>query len=211
MIPKIKICGLTRDCDIDYVNEAQPEYIGFVFAKSKRQISPEQAMTLKTKIRKGISVVGVFIDAPQKQVIRLMKDKVIDIAQFHGNESPFYVEEIKKQIDGSLIKAVGIGKNEYSDSFFETYKEAGADYFLFDSVLESNPTRYGGTGITFDWCKTPKVSLPFFLAGGLHANNIETAISIAEPYGIDVSSGVEANGVKDKDKILEMIRRVRNG
>ena len=210
MRPKIKICGLTRECDIDYINEAQPEYIGFVFAKSRRQISEEYASALKARTRKEINVVGVFVDAPQEQIIRLMENKIIDIAQFHGSESPSYMEGVKKRVDGYLIKAVRMGEDGYSTSFFEDYKEAGADYFLFDSASANHPTNYGGTGITFDWSKIPAVPLPFFLAGGLHADNAEAAASIVKPYAIDLSSGVEVNGVKDKDKILEIIRRVRN-
>lgn len=208
MKPKIKICGLTRECDVDYVNEAGPEYIGFVFADSRRRIDEAGAAHLKSRVKSGIAAAGVFVNAPAEQIIRLMHNGTIDIVQLHGQEPPAYVEEIKRRINGPVIKAVRIGEEEYPSSFFEEYAEAGADYFLFDSGTTGGG--YGGTGVVFDWNRIPRTPLPYFLAGGLHAENIGEAVSYAAPYAVDISSGVEKDGVKDRDKILEIIRRIRD-
>jgi phosphoribosylanthranilate isomerase len=205
---KIKICGLTRECDIDYVNEAGPEYLGFVFAGSRRQIDEAGAARLKSRIKSGIAAVGVFVNAPAEQIIRLMENGIIDIVQLHGQETPSYVEEIKRRANGPVIKAIRIGEEEYPSAYFEEYANAGTDYFLFDSGTSGGG--YGGTGVVFDWNRIPRTPLPYFLAGGLHAENIGAALSHAQPYAVDISSGVETNGVKDRDKILEIIRRVRD-
>ncbi len=208
MKPKIKICGLTRECDIDYVNEAGPEYIGFVFADSRRQIDEAGAAHLKSRVKSGVSAVGVFVNASTEQIIRLMQNGTIDIVQLHGQEPPAYVEEIKRRISGPVIKAVRIGEEEYPSAFLEEYANSGADYFLFDSGTAGGG--YGGTGVAFDWNRIPKTPLPYFLAGGLHAENIGEAVSYAKPYAVDISSGVEKDGVKNRDKILEIIRRIRD-
>lgn len=210
MKPKIKICGLTRECDIDYVNEASPEYFGFIFAKSKRQIDEKAAALLKARAKSGIKAVGIFVDASKERIIRLVQNGTIDIVQLHGQETPSYVEHVKKLTGGLVIKAIPIGEKEYPGFMLEEYKNAGTDYFLFDSKAIGRDSGYGGTGVTFDWSRIPKAPLPYFLAGGLNAQNIVTAVSHVNPYAVDISSGVETDGVKDKDKILEIIRRVRD-
>lgn len=210
MRPKIKICGLTRECDIDYINEAGPEYIGFVFAQSKRQVDTERAVFLKSKIKPGIETVGVFVNAPPEHVCSLVNRGTIDIVQLHGHETPSYVERIKKLTSAPLIKAVRMGEETYRSLFFEEYKNAGIDYFLLDSASAAGSSGYGGTGITFNWGKIPEMPLPYFLAGGLNAGNIREAARVASPYAVDISSGAETGGVKDRDKILEIIRRVRD-
>lgn len=208
---KVKICGLTRECDIDYVNEAKPEYIGFVFAKSKRQIDEENAFHLRQKLNDNIVPVGVFVNAPQEQIERIYKNQTISVIQLHGDESPQYVEELKKKTAATIIKAVSIGEEEYTEAFFNTYIKSGVTYFLFDkkAVTQKNVI-YGGTGTAFDWSRIPQTSLPYFLAGGLNKENIAKAVSDTRAFAMDISSGVETDGVKDKDKIIEMIRRIRN-
>lgn len=204
--PKIKICGLTRDCDIDYINEAQPDYIGFVFAPARREISEKEAQRLRGRIAEGIQAVGVFVDAPIEWVVKLKQEGVIDIAQLHGSETVEYVKRLKEQTDCCMIKAMHPERGS-DKSLYEQYEKAGIDYFLFDS---HSRIQVGGTGQIFDWNKIPQVSRPWFLAGGLHVGNVESAIVQLRPYALDISSGVETDGFKDREKILEIIRRIRN-
>lgn len=185
---KIKICGIFCEGDIDYVNEASPDYIGFVFAKSKRIISKEKAAIFKKKLNPKIKAVGVFVDEDIAVVNSMFDEKIIDIVQLHGKESEEYISRVK----AITIKAVRLG---------ETIPQ-NADYILFDSAN-------AGSGKVFDWSLLPQIEQPFFLAGGINIINIDNAIKI-NPYCIDISSGVETNGYKDKNKIMEMVRRVRN-
>ncbi len=186
---KIKICGVMRECDIDYVNYAQPEYVGFVFAPSRRRISVESAAVFKSKLIPHISAVGVFVDEDIDFINRLVHDKIIDIVQLHGRESDDYIQ----RINAPTIKAVRIGEDINRPS----------EFLLFDGVK-------AGSGESFDWSKLPETDKPFFIAGGININNINQAMAL-NPYGIDISSGVETDGFKDKQKIIEIVRRVRNG
>lgn len=227
---KIKICGLTRECDIDYANEARPDYIGFVFAKSRRQIGRAEAEKLKEKLDGEIKAVGVFVDAPMEEIISLVKGNVIDMVQLHGRESPLYVKELKEKAGCGIIKAFHPEAGCQEREVYDAYREAGADYFLFDSGGSSESIRQrsesigqgsgfpnissvsgGGTGRAFCWDLIPKIPYPYFLAGGIGIENVEEAIRTASPtpYGLDISSGVETDGFKDREKILEIIREVR--
>lgn len=185
---KIKICGIFREIDVDYVNEALPDYVGFVFAKSRRQVTIEQAKNLKQKLNPKIKAVGVFVDASIEKINELINQKIIDIVQLHGNESEAFISKI----NATVIKAVRIG-DEIPQN---------ADYILFDGIN-------AGSGEVFDWSLLPSTKKPFFLAGGISLNNIDEAIKI-NPFCIDVSSSVETDGFKDKSKISEIVRRVKN-
>lgn len=213
---KIKICGLKRDCDVDFVNEACPEYVGFVFAHSRREISAEAAKRLRGRLKKEIRAVGVFVNEEEERIAWLLKEGIIDAVQLHGGEDAAYVARLKEMTGCEVIKALCPGNLAGDEGFrarrkgtdvCEEYIRAGTDYLLFDSI---RPMQAGGTGQTFDWSLIPKGNYPFFLAGGLHAGNAAEAIRAVSPYAIDVSSGAETNGVKDKEKILEIVRRVRN-
>lgn len=206
MPPKIKICGLTRECDMDYVNEAHPDYIGLVFAPSRRQVTLQDARSLRNRLTDDIQVVGVFVNEQPQLVESLLEEGIIDIAQLHGREDITYVEHLKKRTECCIIKAMPSDR-EAKAGIYKAYEEAGVDYFLFDS---SDGLRMGGTGKTFDWKRIPKVSVPCFLAGGLCAANVEEAMKRVQPYALDISSGVEINGYKDREKILEIVRRIRN-
>lgn len=185
---KIKICGLFRACDIEYVNGAKPDFIGFVFAKSKRQVPLEHAKFLKSRLDPQITAVGVFMDAELSFVEQVIQEGIIDMVQLHGNETEEYI----KKITVPVIKAVRIGDPIPSN----------ADYLLFDS-------HEAGSGVPFDWSQLPKTEQPFFLAGGITLENLPQAIQL-NPFAIDVSSGVETEGLKDKEKIESMVRSVRN-
>lgn len=205
-MPKIKICGLMQDCDVEYVNEARPDYVGFVFAPTRREVSGGDARRFRRALAGGIQAAGVFVDAEREKVAWLLGEGIIDIAQLHGHEDAAYVEWLKRETGRPVIKALHPGKGQGEGSYGD-YVKAGVDYFLFDS---SSPGLAGGTGKTFDWGLIPQGEHPFFLAGGLHAGNVAEAIRAVSPYAVDISSGVETDGRKDRDKILEIVRRIRN-
>lgn len=196
---KIKICGLRRACDIAYVNEAKPDYIGFVFAKSRRQVSKEEAAELKKLLDPKIQAVGVFVNGEIDTIAELAGEGIIDVIQLHGQEDQAYIETLKSKVSCPIIKAFkcdnGVSK--------KALDAADTDFYLFDSGA-------GGTGESFDWEKIPKTDRPWFLAGGLSIENIEKAVREIQPYGVDFSSSVETDGYKDRDKILEIVRRIRN-
>lgn len=193
---KIKICGLKRREDIEYVNKYQPDYIGFVFAGKRRKLTYDQVVDLKKYLTSSIQVVGVFVNEDISFVEKLVKEHVIDLVQLHGQEDQKYIQALKEKVDVSIIKAIQI-KNE--DSFNEHYD---VDYYLYDHGT-------GGTGESFDWSMLKEVDKPVFLAGGINLLNIDDALK-KNVYALDVSSGVETDGFKDEKKIKKIVRRVRN-
>ena len=198
---KIKICGLTRNEDIEYVNEALPDYIGFVFSKSRRQVTLQQAYDLKRDLNSRIKSVGVFVNEPQDMIAELAKNGIIDLAQLHGNEDNVYISKLREKTDGKvkIIKAISIS-NEFS---IDQINEIDADFFLLDNGS-------GGTGKAFDYSLIKnKVNDRIFLAGGINAGNIKNAVSL-NPYCIDVSSGAESDGIKDREKIIKLVRSIRD-
>ena len=195
---KIKICGLTRRYEIDYVNEAKPDYIGFVFwEKSRRYVTKEQAKRLKERLDPGILAVGVFVNERSEKIVELVNTGVIDLIQLHGEEDEEYVHKLKKMTDRPVIKAVQIKKENNA-----RMPEFTADYYLLDSGK--------GSGQTLDWGSLPAIERPWFLAGGISAENVQDAIENLHPYAVDFSSSVETDGCKDRDKILEIVRRIRD-
>lgn len=200
---KIKICGLKRKEDILYANECKPDYVGFVFAKSKRQVTKKQAKEMKELLDPDICAVGVFVDEEIEKVSDLVNEKVIDMVQLHGNETREYIHVLRKYTkDVKIIKAVRVS----SEADLAECEESGADYLLFDTFSKD---AYGGTGKVFDWELLKDVKKPFFLAGGINSSNIETAIAMENVYAIDVSSAVETDGLKDKNKMMDIVRKVR--
>ncbi len=196
---KIKICGLSRPEDIDAVNKALPDYIGFVFAESRRRVDTTTAAALRKRLDTRIKAVGVFVNEAVEVVAEIYKSGAIDIAQLHGDEDAGYIRRLKDICACPVIKAVGVGET------LPPLPE-GADYPLFDTLSVSR----GGTGRAFDWSVLDSLGeLPYFLAGGLSAHNIADAIRQLRLYCVDISSGVETNGVKDERKIEEIVRIVR--
>jgi phosphoribosylanthranilate isomerase len=200
---KIKLCGLKRIEDIEYVNKYQPDYIGFVFAKSSRFINDTLAFQLKSRLDERIQAVGVFVNEPMEHIISLCRNKVIDAVQLHGDEDEAYMRKLKGFISNSIIKAIRVQSRDQ----IEAAQNLSCDYLLLDTYQKA---QYGGSGIAFDHSVIPKSCKPFFLAGGLNKENIVKAIKDSNPYCIDVSSGVETDGVKDEGKIKEIIDMVRN-
>ena len=196
--PYIKICGLTRLQDIYAVNELKPDFIGFVFApSSKRYLTYDAARALKEVLLPDIMAVGVFVDAPEKDVIALLNDEVIDMAQLHGSETNEYIAHIQEQTGKPVIQAFQI----HDGGDIDAAKCSQANYILLDSG--------SGSGETFNWSLVRDIDLPYFLAGGLSPENISTVLKSLTPYAVDVSSGVETCGVKDKDKMKLFIDMIR--
>lgn len=195
---KIKLCGLSRPCDIEVANELKPEYVGFVFAqKSKRYIQPETAVELKQLLSPEILAVGVFVNENAEKVAELLNTGVIDIAQLHGNEDEDYIRQLKLLTDKPIIKASRIETaGDIADA-----EQCSADYILLDSGA--------GTGTVFDWNLIQGMNRPYFLAGGLGIANVENAVKHLNPFGVDVSSGIETDGLKDKTKMAAFVAAVR--
>lgn len=196
---KIKLCGLTRPCDIEAVNALRPEFIGFVFApKSRRYVSPEAAADLRELLHPGIRAVGVFVNACLEEVNELLKAGTIDMAQLHGNEDEAYIDRLRALTDKPIIKAFRV------DTVQDVLAAARspADLVLLDSGS-------GGTGTAFDWSLLRDIDRPYFLAGGLGVDNVGDAVRMLAPYAVDVSSGIETGGYKDKTKMAAFVAAVR--
>lgn len=195
---KIKFCGLTRTGDIEAANELKPDYIGFVFwSKSKRAVTAGEAKTLKEKLDPSIKAVGVFVDEEIEVVKSLLNDDIIDIAQLHGSEDGTYINDLKTSTGKPVIKAFKIR----SEDDGRQAEESPADMVLLDSGM--------GTGKTFNWEIIKGVKRPFFLAGGLAPDNAAEAIRELHPYALDVSSGIETEGIKDIKKMTDFYEAVR--
>ncbi len=198
---KIKICGLKRLEDIEIVNKYEPDYIGFVFADSKRKVSHDLASKMKKNLDSSIKSVGVFVDAEIEEILKLYDEGIIDIVQLHGSESEEYIKILKQKSNYQLeiINAIEMsGEKNLLD-----YDDSLADYLLLDSGK--------GSGKTFDWRLIRKdLKKEFFLAGGLNADNIAEAIEEFNPYAIDLSSSVETDGYKDELKIKEVMEALND-
>lgn len=195
---KIKLCGLSRVCDIEEANLLQPDYIGFVFAKkSRRCVSPEQAGELKKLLRPEIRAVGVFVNEEPEAVAALLNRGVIDLAQLHGSEDAEYIRRLRELTDGPLIQAFRIRSKED----LSRAAASAADEILLDAGA--------GTGIVFDWSLLRNMERRYFLAGGLNPENVREAIRDLHPYGVDVSSGIETDALKDRTKMAAFVAAVR--
>lgn len=196
MSVQIKICGLTRNEDIDAVNMYRPDYIGFVFARSKRQITPKRASELRHRLDKEIKAVGVFVNEDRNRIAELCENKIIDIVQLHGSENEDDINWIKTHCNTPVIKAVSVKSVED----IRKWENSSADYLLLDNGA-------GGTGKCFDW-NVIECDKPFFLAGGINRDNIKKAL-LSGASAIDISGGVETDGLKDAAKIKEIIDIIR--
>ncbi len=187
---KIKMCGLSRLCDIDYVNEVKPEFAGFVFAeKSRRYVTPEKALELRRKLDGKIIPVGVFVNSDIIFVSELVKSGTIDIVQLHGTEDNQYIENLRKIVDVPIIQAFQIEKAED----IQKAENSHAEYVLLDSGK--------GSGKTFNHSLVKNINRPYFLAGGLTPENVRDIADRLKPYAVDASSSLETDGYKDINKM----------
>jgi phosphoribosylanthranilate isomerase len=201
---RVKICGLTRLEDVEAVNRCLPDYVGLVFADIKRHVTLSQAKTLRSAKDRRSAVVGVFVGESLDRVADLASSGLLDIAQLYGN---YQGQQIAKLRQAPGIQAViqAVSGHRFSQPLQALPEDA--DFWLFDSPAP-------GSGHSFDWTALEmmqgdgRMRRPFFLAGGIDAGNLEQALAL-KPYAVDVSSGVETAGLKDAQKIYQLVERVR--
>lgn len=195
---KIKICGLSRQCDIEYANILHPDYVGFVFApESRRYVTPEKAIILSHNLNTDIVPVGVFVNAPIEIICNLINQNIIKAVQLHGNEDETFIKKLRTKCNCTIIKAFAIRNS----ADITAAKASTADYVLLDSG--------SGSGVPFNWNFLKTFDRPYFLAGGLTPENVTNAILRFHPYGVDVSSSLETDGSKDKEKMTAFLDAVR--
>lgn len=202
---KVKICGIKNLQDVQAVNKHKPDFAGFVFYPlSKRYVSLIVARRLKAALNRHIKTVGVFVNAPVEEIAAAAELGIIDLVQLHGDEGNAYIAELKKICKLPIIKAVRV-QDENDIKRADYYN---CDYLLFDTYSQS---AYGGTGRQFNTqlLKGVKIHKPYFIAGGLNADNVRRAIKGLKPFAADVSGGVETDGGKDAAKIKAFIKQVK--
>ena len=192
---KVKICGLSTKEAVETAVSAGADYIGFVFAPSKRQVTLEEAAELAKFIPVNVKKVGVFVSPSRAELLEAIEKVGLDLVQVHGQVA----DELFEDLPCASIQAVQVDGNGH-------VPHSLADYLLFDAPV-------AGSGQTFDWGKldTAELAQPFFIAGGLKEDNVVKAIQHFTPYAVDVSSGVETDGQKDHEKIRRFIERVKHG
>jgi phosphoribosylanthranilate isomerase len=202
---RIKVCGITNLRDALMALELGVDAIGFVFAKSPRQIGPLEASKITRRLPPFITKVGVFVNEKESTIKKIAMDCLLDVLQFHADESPTYCKKFIKQ--WKLIKAFRIKeKNDLKKiSKYET------DAYLLDSFVEKI---YGGTGMTFNWglsLLAKKLGKPIILSGGLRPETVADAIRMVRPYAVDVSTGIESKPGKKSYKLMKnFIEKVRS-
>ena len=199
----IKICGLSRTCDIDHVNEAMPDYAGFIlhFPKSHRNVTAQQARELIQRLKPGIRAVGVFVDQSLETVCGTAKTAGLHIIQLHGSEDNDFIREVREKTGLPVWKAFRVRTAED----IRTAAECAADMILLDNGY--------GTGEAFDWSIVTGgqavLRRDFILAGGLTPDTILDAVRAMQPLAVDLSSGVETDKLKDRDKIIAAVKAAR--
>ena len=216
--PKVKMCGISKVETIPAVVEAKPDYMGLVFAPSKRQVTVDQAKTLVEELHKQytkrynngaeqsnndeIKTVGVFVNETLENLVTIATEANLDVVQLHGDEDEAFIQSLKERTNVEVWKAVQIR----SAADAEAWIDSRADMLLFDAYHKDER---GGTGEVFDWSCLDEFERPFMLAGGIDSTNVARAIRTVRPYGIDISSGIETDGVKDDEKIKAFTNIVR--
>lgn len=211
---KIKLCGMMKPCDIEYANRVKPDFVGFIFANTRRKISAAQAKQFREALDAEIPAVGMFVNEDISVITSLVQNGCIDLIQLHGEEDADYIRRLREVCDVPVIKAVKV-------QMVEQIRQAAAlpvDYLLLDTYRKGV---LGGTGEAFDWELLREAKIvagdtaegelfgkPYFLAGGLHAGNLREAAALGS-YGLDVSSGIETDGSKDFTKMVEVMELVR--
>ena len=244
--PKIKMCGISKVETIPAIVDAKPDYMGLVFAPSKRQVTVEQAKTLVDELHKQyektygeatvpmntdtaqdsqdsqdsqvsqdsqgfvpgnsnfekIKTVGVFVNETVENLLKIAEEVKLDVIQLHGDEDETFIQSLKECTNVEVWKAVQVR----SAADAEKWIDSSADMLLFDAYHKDER---GGTGEVFDWSSLDEFERPFLLAGGMDSTNVARAIRTVRPYGIDISSGIETEGVKDTEKIKAFTNIVR--
>lgn len=196
----IKICGIYRAEDAEFINRYKPDYFGMIidFKRSHRSISKKEAAMIRAAIDKSIPAVGVFVNKEPSYIKSFIDDCIIDIAQLHGAEDNSYIRRLKGLICKPVWKAFKIKTRQD----VEEAMLSEADLIILDNGY--------GTGKTFDWSLIQNIKRPFALAGGINIENIEGALNSLNPYLVDISSGVETDKLKDPDKIEKAVKAVHD-
>lgn len=196
---KVKICGMQTENDIAIANAFSPDYVGFVFAESKRRVMMQQAEAMKRVLHPDIKAVGVFVNQPLDEVAELCRRGIIDMVQLHGDETAAYCRALKERICVPVICVTPVNDQVSKPRF-------AGDYYLYDTASAAR----GGVGKAFDWSLLHETDMKHaFLAGGLTPENVGNAASSVKPFAVDVSSGVETSGRKDAEKIRRFMKAVR--
>ena len=210
--PKVKMCGISKVETIPAIVDAKPDYMGLVFAPSKRQVTVEQAKILIEELHKQcinhydikvVKTVGVFVNETLDNLVRIADTANLDAVQLHGDEDEAFIQSLKERTNVEVWKAIQIR----SAADVEKWIDSSADMLLFDAYHKDER---GGTGEVFDWSSLDAFERPFMLAGGIDSTNVARAIRTVRPYGIDISSGIETNGVKDDEKITAFTKIVKS-
>ena len=210
--PKVKMCGISKVETIPAIVDAKPDYMGLVFAPSKRQVTVEQAKILIEELHKQcinhydikvVKTVGVFVNETLDNLVRIADTANLDAVQLHGDEDEAFIQSLKERTNVEVWKAIQI--RTAADT--EKWIDSSADMLLFDAYHKDER---GGTGEVFDWSSLDAFERPFMLAGGIDSTNVARAIRTVRPYGIDISSGIETNGVKDDEKITAFTKIVKS-
>lgn len=210
--PKVKMCGISQVETIPAVVEAKPDYMGLVFASSKRQVTVERAKTLVEALHKqckaqndtvSIKTVGVFVNETLDNLVTIANEAHLDVVQLHGDEDEAFIQSLKERTNVEVWKAIQIRSAVDAAAWIDS----SADMLLFDAYHKDER---GGTGDVFDWSCLDTFERPFMLAGGIDSTNVARAIRTVRPYGIDISSGIETNGVKDDEKITAFTKIVNS-
>ena len=210
-MPKVKMCGISKVETIPAIIDAKPDYMGLVFAPSKRQVTVEQAKILVEELHKQYAVrynsetiktVGVFVNETIENLLKIAEEVKLDVIQLHGDEDESFIQILKEQSNVEVWKAVQVR----SAADAEKWIDSSADMLLFDAYHKDER---GGTGEVFDWSSLDEFERPFMLAGGIDSTNVARAIRTVRPYGLDISSGIETEGVKDDEKMKAFTNIVR--
>lgn len=196
---KIKICGIKNENEAKIINECMPDIAGFVFASGKRQIDINKAKILKKIINPEIETAGIFVEQNEDEILKIYNEKVIDIIQLHGDYDERTIKNLKEKTGAKIIKVIRVKEGFYKIKTL-------ADFILFDAYSKD---KYGGLNKTFDWNIKIISNVPYFVAGGINENNIVEMVKKLTPYGVDISSGVEVDGFKTKEKVFNIIKIIK--
>ncbi len=214
---KVKFCGITQEDTVPVLLETQPDYVGFVFAPSKRQVTVEQAQSITKSLQDSVnptsgnkccSRVGVFVNETIRTIVEIAKAVPLSVVQLHGDETVTYIETLRIQLQEEQLEFIEIWKaiQVQGKEDILPWKQAPIDGLVVDAYSKEER---GGTGKTIDWSLLDDVQVPYYLAGGIGLHNVARAIRRLQPYGLDMSSSLETNGQKDVKKIKSMAQIIK--
>lgn len=214
---KVKFCGISQEDIVPVLLETQPDYVGFIFAPSKRQVTVEQAKSITRSLQESVhttsgnkccSRVGVFVNETIPTIVEITKAVPLSVVQLHGDETVTYIETLRSQLREEQLESIEIWKaiQVQGKEDILPWKQAPIDGLVVDAYSKEER---GGTGKTIDWSLLDDVQVPYYLAGGIGLHNVARAIRRLQPYGLDMSSSLETNGQKDVKKIKSMAQIIK--